>query len=72
MNSKTIGLILIITGALMIFYTGFHFVTTEKVLDIGPLEINKDKNHFVQWSPIIGIILLGAGLFMTFFRKQGS
>ncbi|MEY3422928.1 MAG: hypothetical protein RIR48_3257 [Bacteroidota bacterium] len=70
MNSKTIGIILVVAGILMIIYTGFHFVTTEKLVDIGPIEINKDKNHFVQWSPILGIVLLGGGLLLTFFKKS--
>ena len=72
MNSKTIGLILIVAGVLMIIYTGFNFVTTEKVVDLGPIEINKDKNHFIQWSPVIGIILLVGGLLITFLRKKGT
>lgn len=72
MTLKTLGIILIVAGTLMIIYTGFHFVTTEQVVDIGPIEINKDKNHFVQWSPIAGILLLGVGLLMTFMKKQGS
>ena len=72
MNSKTIGLILIVAGVLMIIYTGFNFVTTEKVVDLGPIEINKDKNHFIQWSPVIGIILLVGGILITFLRKKGT
>lgn len=69
MTSRTIGIILIVAGILMIIYTGFHFVTTDKIVDIGPIEINKDKNHFVQWSPIAGIVLLGGGLLLTFLKK---
>ena len=37
MNTKTLGIILIIIGILMIAYTGFNYVTSEKVVDIGPL-----------------------------------
>ncbi len=70
MNTKTIGLILIIAGILMIIYTGFNYVTTEKIVDIGPLEIKGDKNHFVQWSPYLGVILLGAGLLFTFLKNK--
>ncbi|MEO6691797.1 MAG: hypothetical protein ABIO44_05600 [Saprospiraceae bacterium] len=72
MNAKTIGIILIIAGAIMIFYTGFHYVTTEKVVDVGPIEINADKNHFVNWSPYLGVILLIGGLLMTFFKNKNS
>lgn len=62
MNSRSIGITVIIIGIIMMVYTGFNYVTTEKVIDIGPLEINKEKNHPVQWSPIIGVILIAGGI----------
>jgi hypothetical protein len=52
MKAKIIGFVLLIIGAIMMFYTGFNYVTTEKI-DIGPIEINKQQNHPVQWSPIL-------------------
>ena len=62
MQTKTIAIVLIAIGIIMIAYTGFNYVTTETIVDIGPLEINKDKNHFVQWSPVIGVLLLVGGI----------
>ena len=62
MQAKTIGIVLIMAGLAMIAYTGFHYVTTEKVIDIGPIEINKEKSHFVQWPPVVGILLLVGGI----------
>ena len=62
MQTKTIAIVLIAIGIIMIAYTGFNFVTSETIVDIGPLEINKDKNHFVQWSPVIGVLLLVGGV----------
>ena len=58
------GIILVIIGAVMMFYTGFNVVTKEKVVDIGPIEINKEKNNPVSWSPILGGILLVGGIVM--------
>jgi hypothetical protein len=37
-------------------------VTTEKVVDIGPIEINKQQSHPVQWSPILGVVLIMGGV----------
>ncbi len=71
MQTKTLGIILIVIGVIMIAYTGFHFVTTENVVDIGPIEINQEKNHFVQWSPIAGIVLLIGGIFLM-IRKSSA
>ena len=62
MLTKTTGIVLIILGLIMIIYTGFNYVTTEKVIDIGPVQVNKKVNHPVQWSPIAGGILLIAGI----------
>ncbi len=54
----------------MMIYTGFNFVTTEKIVDIGPLEINKDKNHFVQWSPVIGVLFIVGGIVAFAINKK--
>jgi uncharacterized membrane protein len=69
MNIKTVGIILIIVGAIMVLYTGFNYVTSETIVDIGPLEINADKNNFVSWSPYLGAVLLIVGLVIIFFKK---
>lgn len=62
MKSKSIGIILIILGIIMVLYNSFNFTTTEKVVDIGPIEINKEVNHPMAWSPIIGILLAVGGV----------
>jgi hypothetical protein len=33
-----------------------------KIVDIGPIEINKQQNHPVQWSPILGVVLIIGGV----------
>ena len=71
MQTKTIGIVLIIIGIIMMIYTGFNYVTTEKVVDIGPIEINKQTNHPVQWSPIIGGVLLIGGIVIIALDKKG-
>jgi uncharacterized membrane protein YdcZ (DUF606 family) len=70
MNTKTLGIVTIIIGAIMIFYTGFNYVTKEKVVDIGPIEINKEESHPVQWSPIVGVILVIGGVVLVVTDKK--
>lgn len=70
MKTKSIGILLIAIGILMIAYTGFSYVTTEKVVDLGPIEINKEKNHFVQWPPIVGVVLLVGGVAVIVLDKR--
>lgn len=70
MKLRSIGIVVIVIGAIMVFYTGFNFVTKKKVVDIGPIEINKEENHPVQWSPIVGVTLLVGGILLVVADKR--
>lgn len=70
MTIRYIGVVVIIIGIIMIVYTGFNYVTTERVVEIGNLHIDKKENHPVQWSPIVGVSLLVVGLVMFFVGKK--
>lgn len=68
---KNAGIAIMVIGLIFTFYTGFKFVTREKVVDIGNLEISRNKNNFVTWSPFAGValIVIGRGLFAYASRK---
>ena len=70
MQTKTTGIVLIVIGLLMMLYTGFNYVTTKNVVDLGPLQINKTENHPVQWSPIVGGLLLVVGVVVVATAKK--
>ena len=70
MKSKTFGIAIVIIGIIMMIYTGFNYVTTEKVVDLGSIKIEKEKNHFVQWSPVMGIVLLIGGIVIIALDKR--
>ena len=67
---KTIGAIVLAIGILMTVITGFTYVTKEKVVDVGPLEINKEEHHPVYWSPITGIVLAVGGIVILLVARQ--
>jgi uncharacterized membrane protein YidH (DUF202 family) len=67
---KTFGFVLIGLGIIMMIYTGFNYVSTEKVVDLGPIEINAEKNHPVKWSPIVGIVLIVGGIVVFAIDKK--
>jgi len=58
---KKIGLILIIIGFVLTVFGAFTFFTKEKVVDIGNVEITRNKAHHLNWSPLVGIAVMGIG-----------
>jgi UDP-N-acetylmuramyl pentapeptide phosphotransferase/UDP-N-acetylglucosamine-1-phosphate transferase len=70
MQTRTIGIIVIIIGILMFIFTGFNFTTKEKVVDLGPIQIDKEKSHPVRWSPIIGGILVVGGIVLVAVNRK--
>lgn len=67
---RNLGIVLAVIGTIMIAFTGFNFVTKEKVVDIGPLEINKEKNNPISWSPILGGVILIGGIALIATSKK--
>lgn len=62
MKTSTVGIVLVILGIMMFVYTGIDFITKKRVVDIGPIKIDKEENHPIQWSPIVGVVLIVGGI----------
>ena len=58
---KNIGLFILLCGACITVFTVFTIFTKEKVVEIGSLEITRDKPHHLNWSPLIGIAVMAVG-----------
>jgi len=58
---KAVGILLLVVGLLMTLYTGFTFVTKEKVVDLGGLEVTQDDEHTVNWQPYVGVGAMAIG-----------
>lgn len=67
---KTLGIVLIAVGILMLAYTGFKYSTKEKVVDLGSIEISAEKSHTVQWPPIAGVVLIIGGIVVLVLDKK--
>ena len=59
---KAIGVLLIILGILALGYQGFTYITRDKVVDLGPVEITKQKTKTVYLPPVLGAVALAAGI----------
>lgn len=58
---KKAGIFVLIVGILLTIFTAFTVFTREKVVDIGSLEITANKPHHLNWSPLIGVAVMGVG-----------
>lgn len=58
---KTIGIILMVVGLIMLVWGGFSYTKKEKLVDAGPIEISADKKETVNWPPYAGGIALVVG-----------
>ena len=59
---KVLGSILIVLGILMFVFGNVSFTREKKVVDIGPLEINKKEKKTIAWPNYAGGVALLAGI----------
>lgn len=69
---KSIGIILILVGIIMLIWTGFTYTKKEKVIDAGPVQVSADKEHSVNWPPYAGGILIIGGVILVATAKKGE
>lgn len=57
-----IAILLIVIGVVAFAYQGFSYTTTEKAIDLGPLQVMAEKKHTFPIPPIAGGIALVGGI----------
>jgi uncharacterized protein (UPF0333 family) len=67
---RILGIILIIAGIAMFFFSGFNFTTKEKVIDAGPIQVSADKQNSVAWPSYAGGIVVVAGIVVFILGKK--
>ena len=67
---KTIGIVLAVAGLLALIYGGFTYTRDRKVIDVGPIEAHVDQKERVPISPLVGAVVLIAGLAFVFMDRK--
>lgn len=67
---KKAGIFIIVIGLILTIFTAITFFTREKVVDIGSLKITANKPHHLNWSPLIGIAVMGVGGVVVFMSPK--
>ena len=58
---KLIGMILIVIGIVGVLYGGLSWTTQDQVAKVGPVEITKEKTHWLTFPPVAGAACLICG-----------
>jgi UDP-N-acetylmuramyl pentapeptide phosphotransferase/UDP-N-acetylglucosamine-1-phosphate transferase len=59
---KIFGIFLIVAGILMFVFGNISFTREKKVVDVGPIEINKKEKKTIAWPNYTGGIAILAGV----------
>jgi hypothetical protein len=68
---KKLAIVVFFIGLGITAFSGFKYVTREKVAQIGNLEISANKNHSISWSPLIGVaVMITGGIIFILIPKK--
>lgn len=59
---KILAVALIVLGSLGLLWGGVSWTQSEKVVDLGPLEVRKDKHRNIPIPPLLGLAGVAAGI----------
>lgn len=58
---RILAIVLIVLGLLALTYQGFTYVTRDKIVDAGPVQVSADREHTVWIPPVAGVTAVVAG-----------
>ncbi|WP_113661329.1 hypothetical protein [Pedobacter nanyangensis] len=67
---KSLGVVLIVVGLIMLVWSGFTYTKKEKIIDAGAIQISADKQETVNWPPYVGAIAMVAGVVIYVAAKR--
>ncbi len=60
-----IGIVLIVLGVLALAWQGITYTTTEKVVDLGPLKVEAQREKTIPLPPVLGALALVGGIVLV-------
>lgn len=69
---KREGMVVFIVGLLLTLFTVFNFTLKEKVVDVGKVEIFRDKKYDLSWSPLIGVAVMVVGVGLYIYKPKNQ
>ena len=66
-----VGIVLIVLGIVALAYQGISYTTKEKVVDLGPLKVEAEKQKTIPLPPVLGVLAIGAGVVLVVVGARG-
>ena len=66
-----VGILLIVLGVVALASQGITYTTLEKVVDLGPLKVEKKEEKTIPLPPILGAIALVGGIVLLIASSRG-
>jgi hypothetical protein len=60
-----VGVLLIILGVVALAYQGISYTTKEKVVDLGPLKVEAEREKTIPLPPVLGALALAGGIVLV-------
>jgi uncharacterized membrane protein YidH (DUF202 family) len=60
-----VGIVLIVLGIVALAYQGITYTSKEKVVDLGPLKVETEKQKTIPLPPVLGVLAIGAGVVLV-------
>ncbi|MEY4483613.1 MAG: hypothetical protein RL693_1065 [Verrucomicrobiota bacterium] len=67
-----IAMVLIAIGIIAFAYQGITYTTTEKAIDLGPIQVTAEKTHTIPLPPVVGAITLVGGVILLLTAGKKS
>jgi uncharacterized membrane protein HdeD (DUF308 family) len=61
---KILGVILIVLGVVALAYQGITYTTSEKVVDLGPLKVEAQRERTLPLPPLVGAAAVIGGVIL--------
>lgn len=71
-NLLLASLLMIILGVVALTYQGITYTTTEKAIDIGPLQITAERTHTIPLLPILGVVAIVGGVVLLVASRRST
>jgi uncharacterized membrane protein YidH (DUF202 family) len=67
---RIFGIVLIVLGLVALLYGGISWTQREKVVDAGPIEVTREDRESLPIPPIVGGLILTAGVVLVVVSRR--